>query len=114
MAGIGCCLGGALIFLIMSIFHFMGKGKCMIAGYNTLSEEEQKQYDEKKVLRVSAVMDLICSAGFCIVAYAIYQAAPCGKAQSRWYLAVAIVMVIEVTADLAARRYIARKAKIAN
>ena len=35
----------ALLFLIISIFLFLGKGKWLIAGYNILSKEEQKKYE---------------------------------------------------------------------
>ncbi len=41
----------ALLFFIISIFLFNGKGKWLIAGYNTVSKEERKKYDEKKLCR---------------------------------------------------------------
>lgn len=34
----------ALMLFIISMSLFQGKGKWLIAGYNTLSKEEQKKY----------------------------------------------------------------------
>lgn len=38
-----------ILFGIMSIVFFLGKGGFLIAGYNTASAEEKTQYDEKKL-----------------------------------------------------------------
>ena len=38
----------ALLFLTAGIFLLCGKEKWLIAGYNTLSKEERKKYNEKK------------------------------------------------------------------
>lgn len=40
-----------LLFLALGILFAFGKGKDLIAGYNTLSEEDKKTYNEKKLLR---------------------------------------------------------------
>lgn len=41
----------ALMFLIISVLLFCGKGKWLIAGYNTMSKEERKNFDEKKLCK---------------------------------------------------------------
>lgn len=41
----------ALPFLIASTFLFLGKGTWLIAGYNTMTQEEKKQFNEKKLCR---------------------------------------------------------------
>lgn len=51
-------------FLIMALVFFSGKGKGLIAGYNTASDEEKAKYDEKKLNRTYAVFCLILSVGF--------------------------------------------------
>lgn len=63
----------ALMFLIISTFMFFGKGKWLIAGYNTASEEEKKQYDEKKLCRSMSLMGFICSIMFFIMYYMMRQ-----------------------------------------
>lgn len=54
----------AILFLIMALVFFSGKGKGLIAGYNTASDEEKAKYDEKKLNRTYAVFCLILSVGF--------------------------------------------------
>lgn len=43
------------VFALLSIVFLMGKGGFLIAGYNTASEEEKAQYDEKKLCRVMGI-----------------------------------------------------------
>ena len=38
-----------LLFLVMGIVLFCGKGSWLIAGYNTMSPQEKEKYDEKKL-----------------------------------------------------------------
>ncbi|UTH14174.1 DUF3784 domain-containing protein [Macrococcus equipercicus] len=39
-----------LLFLIpLAVMFSMGKGAMLIAGYNTMSKDQQNQYDEKKL-----------------------------------------------------------------
>ena len=40
-----------LLFAGLGILFALGKGQNLIAGYNTLSEEDRKGYHEKKLLR---------------------------------------------------------------
>lgn len=54
----------AILFLIMALVFFSGKGKGLIAGYNTASDEEKAKYDEKKLNRTYAVFCLILSVSF--------------------------------------------------
>lgn len=54
----------AIPFLIMALVFFSGKGKGLIAGYNTASDEEKAKYDEKKLNRTYAFFCLILSVSF--------------------------------------------------
>ena len=63
----------ALIFLIVSVFLFCGKGKWLIAGYNTISKEEQKKYDEKKLCKAVGSLCVVCCIMLCIMAYLGYR-----------------------------------------
>ncbi len=40
-----------VIFVILGIFLYNGKGSFLIAGYNTLPKEEKEKYDEKALIK---------------------------------------------------------------
>ena len=41
-----------LLFVCLGVLFAMGKGRGLIAGYNTMSEEERAKYDEKKLTKI--------------------------------------------------------------
>lgn len=41
-----------VVFAIMAIAFWNGKGSWLFAGYNTMSDEEKQKYDYKKLCRV--------------------------------------------------------------
>ena len=41
-----------LLFLALGVVFACGKGRWLIAGYNTMSERERARYDEKKLMRI--------------------------------------------------------------
>ncbi len=49
-----CVIQGmmALIFLGLAALFGKGKGRDLIAGYNTMSEREKAKFDEKKLMRI--------------------------------------------------------------
>lgn len=101
----------ALLFLIMSIFLFNAKGKWMIAGYNTLSSKEQKQYDEKKVCRAMGSLCMVCCVMLCIMAYMGYRV-DSGMMDERDMFPFALIfIVIILTTVFVVIRYINTKAK---
>lgn len=63
----------ALIFLIISVLLFHGKGKWLIAGYNTMSKEERKKVDEKKLCKAMGSLCIVCCIMLCIMAYLGYR-----------------------------------------
>ena len=66
-------LAVAFLFLILSIFLYNGKGSWLISGYNTLTEEEKKQYDKRKVCRGVGALCMVCCIMLCIMAYLGYR-----------------------------------------
>lgn len=68
MSGVIILLVMALIFLVMSIFLFMGKGSWLIAGYNTASQEDRNKYDVKKLCRATGLLCLLCCTMMCVLA----------------------------------------------
>jgi cytochrome bd-type quinol oxidase subunit 2 len=63
----------ALLFLVLSIFLFNGKGAWLIAGYNTASKEEQEKYDQKKICKAAGYVCVVCAVMLCIMAYMGYR-----------------------------------------
>ncbi len=60
--GIYVLLGGLfLFFLIIGIALMTGHGIGMVAGVNTMTESEKKEYDLKKVGRAVGLFMLYCS-----------------------------------------------------
>lgn len=44
-----------VVFAILGIVFAFGKGGCLIAGYNTASNEDKAKYDEKRLNRCFSV-----------------------------------------------------------
>ena len=56
------CAG--LLFIILGIVFFCGKGSFLIAGYNTASPKEKERYDEKALCRAMGGLMFACAACF--------------------------------------------------
>ena len=71
-AYIGFILGA--VFMIMAVPLLLGKGKWMIAGYNTMSkekkEEQDRKYDMDKICRILGLM-LLLNAIAMIIMFAV-------------------------------------------
>lgn len=52
----------ALLFSVLGIVFFCGKGSSLIAGYNTASPEEKKQIDEKALCRAMGSLMFVLAA----------------------------------------------------
>lgn len=61
--------GMMIIFAILAVILFAGKGSFLIAGYNTASKEKKACYDEKKLCRVVGGCMGIVAACLGIMAY---------------------------------------------
>ena len=56
----------AALFIVLAVIFLMGKGDKLIAGYNTLSEEERKGINIHRLRILMAIVSVI-SACFCIL-----------------------------------------------
>ena len=56
----------AVLFLVFAIVFLMGKGDKLIAGYNTVSEEEKRKVDIHRLRIIMAIVSVI-TAVFCFV-----------------------------------------------
>jgi len=56
----------AALFIVLAVIFLMGKGDKLIAGYNTLSEEERKGINIHR-LRVLMAIVSVLTACFCIL-----------------------------------------------
>lgn len=101
----------AFLFFIIGIFLFNGKGKWLIAGYNTASKEEKQKYDEKKLCRAMSLLCMVCCAMLCIMAYLGYKV-DSGAMEEAYMLLFALIFVaVILTTVIAVNRYINTKAK---
>lgn len=49
------------VLIISSIFMFFGKGSWIIAGFNTLSKEEKKKFNVKRMCRECGTILFVCA-----------------------------------------------------
>ena len=56
----------AVLFLVLALVVYFGKGDWLIAGYNTASEKEREQYNIKR-LRLIITLLMLLSAVFVVV-----------------------------------------------
>ena len=56
----------AVLFLVLALVVYFGKGDWLIAGYNTASEKERAQYNIKR-LRLIISLLMLLSAVFVVV-----------------------------------------------
>lgn len=101
----------AFLFLIPGIFLFHGKGSWLISGYNTLPEEEKKQYDEKKVCKAIGALCIICCVMLCIMAYIGYKVDSGSIDETYMSIFGVIFIIIILTSIILVSRYINGKAK---
>jgi len=56
----------AALFIVLAVIFLMGKGDKLIAGYNTLSEEERKEVNIHRLRILMAIVSVL-TACFCIL-----------------------------------------------
>jgi len=86
LPGIFIIWGFILIpMLIISLFLLNGKGAFLIAGYNTMSKEEQAKYDEKAVCR--------CTGGFLLAMTFVLLLVPIGIHTETIWLSLCVIPI---------------------
>ena len=55
----------SLLFIVLAIVFYLGKGDKLIAGYNTASEEERKKVNIQR-LRILMSCISVITAGLCV------------------------------------------------
>ncbi len=101
----------ALLFFLFAIILFLGKGKNLIAGYNALSEDERKRYNEKKVCRGAGVLCLVCCAVLLVLAYMINAADRGALGEKQLVIFAIFFLVVIILAIAAVGIYMDKKAK---
>lgn len=86
-------LGMALLFAVLGIILWNGKGSWLIAGYNTSSKTEKSKYDEKALCRFVAKLMFFYTACFVLVAVSTWQ-----EAMTLYYCLIALFLVGTVAA----------------
>lgn len=91
----------ALLFLVLAILFFRGKGSKLISGYNTMSAEEQQKYDEKKLCKATGFVCLACSIMLCVMSYLGYRV-DAGLMDENKMIPFVIVFIVVIVVSIAA------------
>ena len=86
-------LAMALLFAVLGIILWNGKGSCLIAGYNTSSKTEKSKYDEKALCRFVAKLMFFYSACFVLVAVSTWL-----EAMTLYYSLIVLFLIITFAA----------------
>ena len=78
-----------ILFLILGIILWNGKGSFLIAGYNTSSKAEKSKYNEKALCRFVAKLMF-----FCAVCMVLFGLAPMIGAWLMWLTQAVMLIVI--------------------
>ena len=105
------CLILAVLFLVISVFLFMGKGAWLISGYNTMPKEERERYDTKKMCRAVGVVLVVCTLLLIGMAYFIYRVEQGTMAENSLLPFVAVFVIAVVASIVWAMVYINKYAK---
>ncbi|RJE48912.1 MULTISPECIES: DUF3784 domain-containing protein [unclassified Dehalobacter] len=62
------------LMFVLSIILLSGRGSWLIAGYNTMSKEQQSKYDRKKLTRATGIMLMITSIAIMALAFSLINA----------------------------------------
>lgn len=83
----------AALFVILAVVFLMGKGDMLIAGYNTASEEERKEFNIHRLRILMAIISVL-TAGFCCLLPCIGKEKENVLGASFAFVAVTFVFVI--------------------
>lgn len=101
----------ALLFLVLGVFLFLGKGAWLIAGYNTMPVTEKQRYDKKKLCRAVGFLCVVCCAALCALAYLGYRVDAGRMEESAMLLFGLVIAAVILAAVIAAGFYIRTRAK---
>ena len=93
LVGIAIHIALILLFLILGIVLWKGKGAWMIAGYNTSSEAEKSKYDEKSLCRFVAKLMFFYAACF-----AVSAVCTCLNSTTIYYCVMALFLIVTIAA----------------
>ena len=51
----------SLLMIVMGVLFIKGKGGNLLAGYNTMSEEEKEKYDKPALLKAAGKLMILCA-----------------------------------------------------
>ena len=93
IVGIAIHIALILLFLILGIVLWKGKGAWMIAGYNTSSKTEKSKYDEKALCRFVAKLMFFYAACFAVSAVCTFL-----KSTTIYYCVMALFLIVTIAA----------------
>lgn len=105
------CIILAIIFLIIGISLFNGKGGWLIAGYNTLTNKEKEEYDKNALFKAVAWVCIVCCVLLLVMGY-LGNRVDSGILDENVMLVFAVIFIFAVVLSIVlAARYISRKSR---
>ena len=86
-------LAFVLLFAVLGIVLWNGKGAWLIAGYNTSSKTEKSKYDEKALCRFVAKLMFFYAACFAVSAVCTFL-----KSTTIYYCVMALFLIVSIAA----------------
>ncbi len=83
----------AALFIVLAVIFLMGKGDKLIAGYNTLSEEERKEVNIHRLRILMAIVSVI-TACFCTLLSFIGEDRENALTAGFFFMVITIIIVI--------------------
>ncbi len=88
-AGLWIMIGVIILFILLGVYLSMGKGSMLIAGYNTMPEEERAKYDTKALCK--AMGKLMFGLSFSMILWTVGLAI---EQMSVFYIGLALFFFI--------------------
>lgn len=101
----------ALLFLMVGIFLFKGKAAWLIAGYNSLSEEEKKKYDKKTICRTAGFICFVCFVTLCVITYIAHKANSDMIDETSMITVAVVLLAILIMAIITVGLYVTKRNK---
>lgn len=97
------------IFLLITVTLLSGRGSWLIAGYNTMSKEQQARYDRKKLCKTVGIMMLFIDAVL-LITFVIMETELGAKYESLiGFSALALMLAILVSGMVVTNRRVKNK-----
>lgn len=101
----------AFLFFIVGILLFKGKAAWLIAGYNSLSEDERNKHDKKSICKSAGFICFVCCVILCVITYIAHKANSGMIDETSIITAAVVLLAVLIIAIITVGLYISKKRK---